>query len=366
MKKWKTLSYSQMGSFTTCAKKYEYEYVDRLRLKKGAVQQSSLGDLVHNGIAAALHKSWELEQEPAINVDQKRVAYENAAYFAIKERANKSRHDVLTLEGDETPVEDVWDALALDAYHITINVLDELQLGTRYLVQRIMVEDGPYNPGTVYELPLIEYAISLPLTEDANFSGVVDAVLYDTERQENILFDWKVRGRFTDYNVEVLNGQLPLYQHVLNQLDPTLEITSTVLFQITAKAPQPPVLLKNKKGVSRAAITCSWELYKQTVIDYGFKVEDYEEEMRPKLAAVEFFSPIEITRTAATTQRFWDNAKQFAINITKQTDFPMALGYPCRSCAFARLCTAKIMGYGEDEAMDGYEVRPDDLDLEVE
>jgi hypothetical protein len=348
MHKWKTLSYSQMGSYTTCAKKYEYEYVDRLRLKKGDVQTSSLGDLVHNGIAAALR------------AETNRYG---AAYQAIKERANKSRHDILTLDGDETPVEDAWNQLAEDAYAITSNVLNELQIGTRYKVQVIEVAD-PEIYGVYHQVPLVEYPISFPLTADANFSGVVDAVLYDTERQENILFDWKVRGRFTDYNVKVLNGQLPLYQYVLNQLDPTLNITSSVLFQITAKAPQAPALLKNKKGVSRAAITCSWDLYEQTVLYYGFKVEDYEEEMRPKLAAVEFFAPIEITRPQSTLERFWDNAKAFATTIANQHDFPMALGYPCRSCAFARLCTATMVGYGEEEADDYYEVRPDDLSLE--
>ncbi len=366
--KWKTLSYSQMGSYNTCAKKYEYEYVDRLRLKKGAVQTSSLGDLVHNGIAAALKEQYELQEHPSgLALDQRRVKLQNAAYIAIKARANASKHDMLVLDGDELPpVEDAWDDLAQDAYAITCNVLDELQLGRKYLVAD--VEQWEYNDADgerIFRSPLVEFYISTFLTDNARFSGVVDAVLYDVERQENILFDWKVRGRFTGYDVEVLNGQLALYQYVLN-IAYDLEVTSSVLFQITAKAPQEPKVLKNGKAMSRAAIVSTWEIYKQALLDNGFDPEEYADEMEPKLASVQFFSPVEITRVQATTQRFWDNAIVFAETIEKQTAFPMALGYPCRTCQFARLCAAKMLGYGKEEALENYEPRPDDFSLEEE
>lgn len=356
--KWKTLSYSQMGSFTTCAKKYEYEYVDRLKLKKGAVQQSSLGDLVHHGIAGALRKF----SEKQVNNKPHKIAHLYAASeAAIREQANKSRHDVLMLEGDELPVDDGWNQLATDAYLITVNVIDELQLGKRYAVAAIPVRDP--NTDKLDYIPLIEFYISADLTDNARFSGVVDAVLYDIERDDYILFDWKVRGRFTGYDVEVLNGQLPLYQRVLNEVY-GFNISTSVLFQIKDKAPQKPEMLKNGKQMSRRAIVSTWDLYKSELIAQGLDPADYIEEMAPKLAATEFFSPIEITRTGETLQRFWDNAEKFAINIGKQSEYPMALGYPCRTCNFQRLCAAKMMGYGIEEAMDAYETRHDDISFE--
>lgn len=364
MKKLRTVSHSQMGAYNSCAHRFELEYVDRLRLKKGVVQQSSLGDLVHNGIAAALREVYAIQTSKKLIADakaQKRIS--KAVHSAIEARVVASRGTVIMLEDDETPIADDWNALADEALGITMNLISELDLWNRYSVMDMYQYDPNDDVETM--VPLIEFSIKAPLTDDAYFSGVIDAVLHDRFTDDVVIFDWKVRKQFTDYETELLDGQLALYQHALNQLF-DFEINTTVLYQIKNKAPQRPEVLKNGKAVSRAKIVSTWDIYRQAVIDAGFNPDDYEDEMRPKLAEVQFFQPIAISRSRKTTSRFWQNAVDFAVLTAEQKVFPMALGYSCRNCPFAKLCTARVMGYGLEEAMERYEVRPDDISLEEE
>lgn len=370
MDKWKTLSYSQISSFTTCARKFELEYVHRLRLKRGDVQQSSLGDLVHHGIAAALRRFWELgTQYPHIirpnglkgakrytrdfNVDMKQ-----AAYNAIEARAEQSlpAAPILQLEGVEVSIESTWSGLANDAANIVYNLLDELSLLNNYRVAEQFVDMGDH----VLPQPMIEFALSAELTDNVRFSGVVDAVLYNIQTQQYELIDWKVRSRFTSYEQEVLNGQLALYQHVLNR-DYGMNITTAVTYQIKDKAPRRPSVNKNGT-MSRQAIVTTWAIYEQALLDSGLNPDDYRTEMQPKFSGIQFFEPIWVTRLPHVTQTFWENAVAFSNMIEASSSYPMALGYPCRKCPFAQLCTARIMGYGEEDIIAShYEVKSNDL-----
>lgn len=373
MEKWNTLSYSQMSSHSTCARKYELEYVHRLRLKRGDVQQSSLGDLVHHGIAAALKQFWNyqvsfpdvirnkgIKKGKLILVSSWQNALKYAAREAISTRVEQSLPviPVLQLEGTEVSIEATWSALADDASLIVNNLIDELDLFNNYRVAEAFIDNGE----RLIPQPVIEFALSAELTDNARFSGVVDAVLFNIATGQYELIDWKVRSRFTTYENEVLNGQLALYQHVLGS-QYNIDVPTAITYQIKNKAPRKPGINKNG-SMSRQAIVSTWAIYENALLEVGLNPDDYRDEMQPKLSGVQFFEPIRVTRLPVTTQNFWDNAVAFANVIANQTQFPMALGYPCRSCAFAQLCTARMMGYNEEELIEAaYEVRPSDIRL---
>lgn len=370
-----TISVSQIGSFQDCQYKWQLMYKENIRTKKGDLTASSIGSVVHAGMAGALNQLYKLQnRKRKLPDDRQWNEIERAARAAIIVWSEQNRttdkmttqmvdDDTIIVISDET-YDSEWDTMIEDAFVITIRALHNLDL-----VRRYEVVDATYQG---IKAPLIEYWLEVDLSLDLglpkntySFAGVVDAVLYDRDTGATCVFDWKLHARFTDLEDEQLSSQIALYQHAL-RVNYGVDAQLGIVYQIKRDPPRKPT--KNLDGtMSRRSITSDWPTYEAALIEAGLRPEDYIDEMQPKLAKAEFYRPLMVFRTPAITQIFWDNLLVFARTIIKADKYPMALGFSCRRCAFAALCNARIYGL-DTEALfeDKYEYLPQSKEIIIE
>lgn len=340
-----TISISQIGTFQDCQYKWYIKYAENIRRRKGELSPSSIGSAVHAGLAAALN-TLDGMRKSHLRSENKQKKLITSAQIAIRNWsvANKadSKEVPMFVDEDENIImgidegyETAWAQMIEDACLIAERTIINMDLVNRYEVVR-------YNG-----LPLIEHKIEVDLSlalgwppDSYGFVGIIDAVLLDKLTGAVCVVDWKLHGRFTDLNSEMLNSQIAVYQHAL-RLKYGINAQLGIVYQIKRDPPRKPTLNKDK-SMSRRKINSDWPTYKAALIEAGLRPEDYEEEMAPKLADVEFYRPLMVFRTEQITQKFWDNLLKFARTLIKTDKFPMALGYSCRRCVFAALCNARI------------------------
>lgn len=323
----KSFSVSQVDTYTSCARKWQLTYVEHVDVRHAEVSPTSLGDLVHHGLAGAFRLLYDL-QDRGLPVDELHEHICTASDREIDAWSDKHRPDVTA---DNTEFNADWDDMVAGSKLLAANALERMQAAERLC------------PLAINGVPLVEFAIETPIIKNkVKFSGKIDLVAYDKVTHVNALYDFKVRARFTGPESETLAAQLALYQHVL-RTQYKLEIPLAVVFQIKNAPPRPPTLNKNGT-MSRSKITCDWPTYSAALQAAGLDPADYQDEMGPKLADVEFFRPIYEFRTPAITKVFWDNFVAQAKHIMKAKLFPAAYGYNCRGCKFAQLCSARLIG----------------------
>lgn len=350
-----TISVSQIGAFQDCQYKWQLMYKEGVRIRKGELTPSAVGSVFHEGIAAALKTLFAQQQR------KRKLKHVTAHKYimAAVEKAIRAWHDDNYVE-KQMPIVDADNGLVMVTdtnYEIAwANMLSN----SHKLVERTIVNLDLINRYEVVGLngqPLVEFWLEVDLSEPLNFepktfafAGVVDAVMYDKETGLTAVFDWKLHKRFTTLESEQLSSQIALYQHAL-RVQYGIKTELGIVYQIKSEPPRKPE--RNKDGsMSRRKITSDWQTYEDELILFGLNPDDYRDEMHPKLSEIEFYRPLMVFRTADITQIFWDNLIKFGLTITQTSHFPMALGYSCRTCPFAKLCTSRIYGYDETELFD--------------
>ena len=176
----------------------------------------------------------------------------------------------------------------------------------------------------------------------------IDAILIEKETGRLQLVDFKVRSRFnTDLG---LDAQLPLYALMLWQLDTPVQ--DIIQWQVKAAYPKKPKRNKSDdqgKRVSRAKITTTWSIYKETVLEYGDDPELYYD-VRELLNQQEFVSywhlPLVRSMSYYSLPALMSNWHKKVVLAENITALPPAVvqGRMCEYCDFAILCEALIRG----------------------
>lgn len=254
-------------------------------------------------------------------------------------------------------IEDVKQGVAeLLRYHIKV-----LGFGShfhdRFIVPTIsdLAQGGPPVTGPAFmSEPLIEYHFEYPLTGSIMLSGYVDAILWDIELQQYVIYDWKTRTQFPFDQYAELDGQLHLYAAIINRLFPAADIREVRMYQMLTKPPQPASISK-KTGVPNtgaATYNTTWEVWCAT-LPKGLRPEQYADVMEGKLKTDEdYYRVIALPITEFSSQEAIDNA----VYISEMMDgsFRGNLGLPavlsshaCKFCDFAMLCGGALR-YGGD------------------
>jgi PD-(D/E)XK nuclease superfamily protein len=339
-----SISVSQIDTFSSCQYKWEVKYKRGIRVRSGEVGPMALGDVVHTALAAGLH-NWfdQLKSKEVTGYEEINTVMQAAIIsWADEKMPDDKRVPVITDDGTmsfdiDHDYYSEWNVMITSAYDIATRTLQNMRL----------VED--YTFGDFDEYPLIEHTLSVPLGGDYVFTGVVDAVLYNTVTGNYVVIDWKVRGKFTDLDSEQLNMQIGLYQHAL-YLQLGLYAPMGVVYQIKNSPPSKPST--NKDGsMSRRKINSDWPTYEQALLEAGLEPSEYIEEMLPKFDGVEFWRPLLVVRTLPITQKLWDNMVEYVNKINSTTIFPRAFGYACRTCPFAALCHSELYDYDTEDLM---------------
>lgn len=347
----KHLSISQLGDAVTCKYKWYLKYKQRLQRTPGEVTPSALGDLVHQGLAAAFVSLYNIQNNKRQN--KKSAAWKLEQMMASAEQvigewhvANMPEEKATIAYTDNGPelVKDdmfyiLWYEMIDKSVALVRRTLEHVDAVNRV---KVLGYDGK---------PMVEFEIEKDITEElglpgdpVTFSGKVDLVYEDQANGNTIIVDWKVRDKMSGPESEELSSQLAVYQHILNTAY-GFNIAMTVVYQIKNETVRQPSLNKNG-SMSRQKIITDWPTYRQALLDNNLDPADYQEEMEQKLATIEFWRPLIAFRQLNITQKFWDNFLEQGRSILTATVYPKVYGYACKGCQFAEWCRAEL--YDDD------------------
>lgn len=365
----KTMSVSQIGTFNDCKYKWKLMYKDGIRVKSYGLSSATLGSAFHEGMAGALRQLYLTQQTKHKPHNSALIIAGKAAIMRWSEENKPERAPVVALEdnkvvlNEDVDFEQSWTDMIEGAKVLVANAILELDLAENYRVVDVRF-GGEDETAEVWE-PLIEFEIRMSLAPDYEFVGVLDAVLYNRNTGMNEIFDWKTRKTFSEPEIEHLQMQLALYQYALNTVY-NLDVPIAVLFQVKNEVPKHPQLNMNGT-MSRRKIVTTWEIYKTALIKAGLNPSDYEDEMIPKLADVEFYRPIIIVRSHDTLLKIWKNFLSHFRTITDSVEYPKAYGYACKSCPFAALCNAELYDFDTNDLFETrYEYREERVEEQIE
>jgi hypothetical protein len=346
----RTYSWSQVQTYQDCGQKGKWQYEEGYRERTSADSRSMmLGSAVHAGMEAYMK---------AITVGTVRATAVNVAADAIREWARR----------ETKPYQQYFDwssrSLIYDTdYYVMMREVPEtaIKLVTYYhqfiptswvIATKKEVIPSRYSDGSIArelgQSLALEWKIYHTMPDGQQFTGVVDAVIRDTETGNIFLVDWKVKTSLPHDNLAMLDGQLGLYAAVLNANG--ANIREVVMVQMKADLPANPEIGEGKNLgtvlTGRKSYATTWEHWSAN-LPMGVDASKYEALMKPKMKDVDyFFHPVTSPVTKHSSQFALDNM-QAAINMIEGGNLPARLSaYHCSHCVFARLCDAKK--YGSD------------------
>ncbi len=354
-------SWSKLQTYLTCPRKYELRYVENLEKIPGAERRPMiLGTAFHAGIAEFLDAEWSSEYACSGAIDRA-VA---AALVSLNEQtvADKTYWDY---EQSAYLTDNAYYEMINDLHHLLPKLLmyhlPLIGIGTRYVVATV----GNLFPAVINgHKPMIEYEI-----DTLSWKGYVDAVLIDMETGQQVAVDWKVRSSFPFDAMASIDGQLPFYAAVLNEMG--ANISQTIMWQFKNSVPKPARINKNGQP-SIAAQDTTWEYWVETLPAplqkfvkpgdtdrFGGFMREIAETLKPKLkTAQDFQHPViaEVTdfSSAILMGSVHSTVRALQHQIQDVHDYsglyPAILSsYGCKGCEFWKLCSAPLK-YGGDAA----------------
>lgn len=197
-------------------------------------------------------------------------------------------------------------------------------------------------------IPALELHFKVPCPPTKGLHGYIDAILRDRETGFVWCTDYKFRKSLSPDEDEAFNIQNSVYAYACRKMG--IDITGTMTWQHLNTPAAEPMILKDGK-ISRSKIKTTWEQYALFCKENGQDPVDYEEEMRPKLADIEWFRATLEYRNDETIERMW---KECVLPVAKEVR--RAYGdnvnnhrslYPwnCKMCQYQSLCQAELRGY---------------------
>ena len=322
------VSISQLQTFMSCPKKWEYNYIDGLtpRVEKTYL---SIGKLCHKGMQTAMQYKWEHEREIGYR-DENALT---AAMFAIEAEWNSyiCQTDLLNEE-----IPDMEQMLE-DAKSVFEQAFWEFDI-SKYEV--LTISDGKTLR------PALELHFVVPCAGSKGLHGYIDAILKDKTTGFTWNVDYKFRKSLSPDEEEAYNVQNTVYCWACHKMG--IEITGTMTWQHINIPASEPQLLKNG-GVSRAKIKTTWEKYRAFCLANGIDPNPYEEEMREKLSDIEFFRATYEYRNVDTVKNIWNNvvvpASRAVAKAYKSKNYKNMYPWNCKMCQYQSLCQGELRGY---------------------
>ena len=216
-------------------------------------------------------------------------------------------------------------------------------------------EPWKYEVLTVYKdgkpCPALELHFRVPCLPSKGLHGFIDAILRDKETGFVWCTDYKFRRSLSPDEEEAFNIQNAVYSYACAKMG--IQITGTMTWQHVNTPAADPAILKNGL-VSRAKIKTTWRHYESFLMEHGQDPGDYEEEMIPKLADIEWFRPTYEYRNPDTVKRIWDTcvlpvaSKIVKAHNKKAVNHPSLYPWNCKMCQYQSLCQAELRDYDTD------------------
>lgn len=325
------VSVSQLQTFMSCPKKWEYNYIDKL---KPRVERAylTIGKLCHKGMQTAMTLKWQVDRG-VFNRTMQDILW--LSLKVMEDEWNKYV-EITDLLDDEIP--DLIQVLE-DAKSIFTQAFWEFGV-EKYEV--LSVSDG------IQEKPALELHFVVPCAGSKGLHGYIDAILRDKETGFVWCTDYKFRKTLSPDEEEAFNVQNAVYSYACEKMG--IEITGTLTWQHINTPAAEPQLLKNG-GVSKAKIKTTWEKYRDFCIANLIDPSSYEEEMREKLADIEWYRATYEYRNSETIKNIWDSvvtpasqAVAKARNL-KTKCYKNLYPWNCKMCQYQSLCQAELRNY---------------------
>lgn len=339
-----TVSHTEMSTFLTCQRKHELAYHSNLqRIPSGANKARYYGTAFHAAMAYNLFYYNKPLKERVLGARK-------AADDAIRE---------LTIQNKVVRNSDGIDVIDHEYYNMILEIKDAMPYILDYAIPKIdferyrpirfgeLMETGKPSKDTQY---VIEWKFQY-----GDFTGIIDCVLFDNVLNEYVLVDWKLRYVFPNDDAASLDGQLPFYAAILNEMGAS--ITKTIMWQFRRNPPQPARI--NKNGTpSIAAQSTTFEYWWSTLPsdlqkrldrnEWALLLEDKVKSERDFCnQVVNEVTPISSSmalQNAELTLKAINTAKQ---NFDNGIPAPALLGgQTCQYCDFFKICST--IRYGQN------------------
>ena len=340
------VSVSQLQTFLSCKKKWEYNYIEDL---KPRVERSylTIGKLCHKGMQVAMHTLW---QYPKSTLEELTSVGMDAIYKEWQDYLNKT-----PLLDEEIP--DI-NQTATDANEVFAQALEEFN-PLKYEVVSVVYKQK--------KKPALELHFRVPCPPTKGLHGYIDAILKDKETGFIWCTDYKFRKSLAPDEDEAFNIQNAVYSYACAKMG--IEITGTMTWQhINTPAADPKI---NKDGtISTAKIKTTWERYAKFCKENGQDPRDYYLEMTEKLKDIEWWRTTLEYRNEETIERIWNEcvvpvAKSvFSARNKNVKNYRSLYPWNCKMCQYQSICQAELRNYDVDAIKNReYTVRGDDKNI---
>lgn len=323
------VSVSQIQTFLSCKKKWEYGYIENLtpRVEKSYL---TIGKLCHKGMQTAMYMLWQgTPWERALKFGLGAIRDEWTEYMNVTPMLTEELSDM--------------DDLLHDALSVFGQAFREFE---PWKYEVLTIKRG----GEL--LPALELHFKVPCPPTKGLHGYIDAILRDKETGFTWCVDYKFRKSLSPDDDEAYNIQNAVYAYACGKMG--IPITGTMTWQHLNTPAADPQVLKDGK-ISRAKIKTTWEHYEQFCRKHGQDPTAYAEEMQSKLSDIEWFRATLEYRNEQTIDEIWNScvkpvAKAIKAAYSKNADNYRSL-YPwnCRvGCQYQSICQAELRGYDAD------------------
>lgn len=326
------VSVSQLQTFMSCPKKWEYGYIENLtpRIERPYL---NIGRLCHKGMQECMTYKWKHERELG-------YCREKALNSALQEMDImwKDYMDITPFLQEEIPDQE---QILEDAKSVFTQAFWEFDID-RYDV--LTLYDGEK------EIPALELHFVVPCAGSKGLHGYIDAILREKETGHVWCTDYKFRKSLAPDEDETFNIQNAVYTHACKKMG--INITGTMTWQHVNTPASNPAILKSGT-VSRSKIKTTWAHYEAFCRDRGIDPEPYRAEMGEKLADIEWYRPTFEYRNDQTVKNMWNQIivpATYAVNSAytkaKKGKNPRNL-YPwnCKMCQYKDLCQAELRNH---------------------
>lgn len=333
------VSASQLMSFMSCHRKWQYSYIDNLtpRVERAYL---TIGKLCHVGMQYAMHALYVVQ---GISPDEwvALTAIENSAHVAMRMAYEEYMASVPLFENELEGLENTYN----DALKVFSQAIREFNPHAWEVVE-VTVGGKP--------APALELHFCLPCFGKRKLHGYIDAILRERSTGQVWCVDYKFRNTLEPVESEQFNMQNAIYTRACRYMD--IDITGTLTWQHSNTAPSEPSVNKNGT-ISRAKIRTTWDVYADAVIRAGGNPDDYAEEMIPKLADIQWSSTTKEYRNDKTIDTIWADvvvphtrAISMARTVKAASKPAPKSMYPwnCKMCQFRSICQAELRDYDTD------------------
>ena len=323
------VSVSQIQTFLSCKKKWEYNYIEGLKPRVDRAYLT-IGKLCHKGMQVAMQKKWECPYNDW-------GWWRDQGVHAIEEEWTKYMLDTDFLDEEIPDMEQ----MCKDAVSVFRQAFEEF-------------EPWKYEVLTLCDkkerIPALEVHFRVPCPPTKGLHGFIDAILYDKETGFTWCVDYKFRKSLSPDEDEAYNIQNAVYTHACAKMG--IDITGTMTWQHVNTPAADPAVLKNGQP-SRAKIKTTLEHYIEFCEKLGIPVStDLVEEMREKLSDIEWCRATLEYRNQETVENIWKECVVPAAKAIKAAYGKKANNYRsmypwncAHICPYGSICQAELRNY---------------------